>query len=114
MRYLLALVAVVGVGNLGACSDDGGPKDAPDTVLDGTPKALSNEAKVSFTFHATSNANGFVCSIDGQAPSPCVSGFEATVADGMHTFEVSAALNMLVDETPATFTWKTDTTPPDT
>ena len=113
MRHLFALVAVV-VGGLAGCSDDGGPKDAPDTVLDSSPSALTNQTKVSFTFHATSNANGFVCSIDGGTPAPCLSGIEVTVGDGMHTFEVSAALNNLIDETPAMATWKVDATPPDT
>ena len=87
---------------------------APDTVLDSVPSALSREKHVSITFHATSNANGFVCSLDGGTPSPCISAFEADVTDGEHTFSVAAAMGKNVDDTPATHTWRVDATTPDT
>src|SRR4051812_35115201 len=113
MRHLLALF-LVSVGVSSGCGDDGGPKDAPDTVLDAVPAALTRETHVSITFHALSLANGFVCQLDGGAPSPCVPPFEAEVHDGTHTFEVSAEIGSVIDETPAMHTWKVDATPPDT
>ncbi|MBA3462238.1 MAG: hypothetical protein H0T46_19915 [Deltaproteobacteria bacterium] len=102
------------MGTSVGCGDDGGGGIAPDTVLDSVPSALSREKRVSITFHATSNANGFVCSLDGATPSPCISAFEADVTDGEHTFEVSAAMGKNVDETPAMHTWRVDATAPDT
>ena len=105
--WLLSVVAVIG------CSDDGRNKTAPDTALVETPATLSNQQHVRILFEARGNANGFFCTLDGQTSS-CISPFEADVADGEHTFEVAAALNQNIDETPATHAWRTDTAPPDT
>ncbi len=115
MRHALGwfLVVVVG-GALVACGDDGGNRTPPETELDTVPAAISRETHVAITFHAAGNANGFVCRLDGATPSQCIPPFEADVTDGMHTFEVAAALNNVVDETPASYTWRVDATVPET
>jgi hypothetical protein len=95
------------------CSDDDRNKTTPDTALVETPAALSNEGHVRILFEARGNANGFVCTLDGQT-APCVSPFEADVADGEHAFSVAAALNGNVDESPAMHAWRVDTVAPDT
>ncbi|MCW5802277.1 MAG: Ig-like domain repeat protein [Deltaproteobacteria bacterium] len=110
MRWSLRLVVAVGFG-LTSCSDDGG--QAPDTALDAVPPALSNQKRVEITFHPLGNANSFFCTIDGTT-SQCISPFIMELADGAHTFEVAAALNAKVDDTPATHTWLIDTVAPTT
>ncbi|MBA3395623.1 MAG: hypothetical protein H0T89_23470 [Deltaproteobacteria bacterium] len=110
-RFLV--VSVLGVAVFG-CSDDGGNKLAPDTALVETPPALSNAGRVRILFEARGNANTFFCQLDANPPSPCVSPFEADVADGDHTFAVAAALNQNVDETPAMHAWHIDTAVPET
>src|SRR5687768_5604959 len=95
-RFLVLCVVVAG------CSDDNRNKTTPDTALVETPAAVSKETRVRILFEALGNANTFFCKLDDGAPSPCISPFEADVSDGEHTFEVAAALNANVDETPAT------------
>jgi hypothetical protein len=92
----------------------------PETVIDSTIAATNNLASVPVTFHATDNAVPlevtFVCTLDGAPVTPCESPVAlAITADGPHTFTVAAtdkAGNK--DATPATATWTTDRTPPDT
>ena len=108
-RYFVVTWLVVALG----CSDDGGNKTAPDTALVEVPDAISNQGRVRILFEARGNANAFLCTLDGHT-STCISPFEADVADGEHTFEVAAALNANVDETPAVHVWRVDTVAPDT
>ncbi|HEY5938103.1 MAG TPA: hypothetical protein VIU61_25810, partial [Kofleriaceae bacterium] len=98
---------------ISACSEDNDDGLAPDTAIGDVP-ALSNAPRVSITFTALGNANGFLCQFDGSAPFECISPFEADVTDGPHTFAVAAKLNAAVDETPATAAFTTDITPPNT
>ena len=114
MRHPLAWFGLISILAMAACSDGGGNHVAPETALDDVPAALSNQTHVRITFHAEGTANTFLCTLDGQTPSTCLSPFEADVAEGMHTFEVSAGLGTSFDETPATLTWRIDATPPDT
>ncbi|MGH9886931.1 MAG: choice-of-anchor D domain-containing protein, partial [bacterium] len=96
------------------CGDVAHDREPPDTFLDDKPAALTNEAHLRITFHPGGIANRFTCQLDGGAPTTCLSPFEADVADGDHTFAVAAALNAVVDDTPATTTWTVDTVAPDT
>ncbi|MGN6107843.1 MAG: hypothetical protein ACTHU0_22235, partial [Kofleriaceae bacterium] len=115
MKSAMGWSALMGIALLiGACSDDGGARIAPDTAIDQGPAALSNQRRIQITFRNLGTANRFECRLDGGAPSACISPFEAEVDDGEHTFAVAAALNEALDETPATHTWRTDTAPPDT
>src|SRR4051794_33810475 len=112
MRHPLAWFAVLSV--ISACSDDGGKKTPPETQLDDTPAALSNATHVRITFHAEGNANTFQCALDSGLPSTCISPFEQDTTEGMHTFSVAAGIGNTFDDSPATYSWRIDATPPDT
>jgi hypothetical protein len=111
-RPLAWSVLVLGVSVVGC--DDGENRSPPDTALDAVPSLISKDTHVSITFHALGNSNGFLCRLDDNVPGQCIPPFEGDVAEGMHTFEVSASIGSAVDETPATYTWRVDATPPDT
>ncbi|MCE9574445.1 MAG: LamG domain-containing protein, partial [Deltaproteobacteria bacterium] len=90
---------------------------APDTTIGAKPSNPSNVATASFTY--TSNEAGvtFECQLDSAGFGACPTGNPnySGLAEGNHTFDVRArdAANN-VDATPATYTWKVDTLPPDT
>ena len=94
MRSFVAVALLL----ISACSEDNDDGLAPDTAVGDVP-ALSNAPRVSITFTALGNANGFLCQFDGSAQFECISPFEADVTDGPHTFAVAAKLNAAVDET---------------
>ncbi|HMG24069.1 MAG TPA: Ig-like domain-containing protein, partial [Kofleriaceae bacterium] len=97
-----------------ACSDGAAHHVPPDTALDDRPAAITNQRHVRITFHPAGIANRFVCQLDGGGQGACVPPFEADVGDGAHQFQVSAALNAAIDDTPASVIWRVDTVPPDT
>ncbi len=83
-----------------------------------TPAALTTSSEALFAFSGDGGGGtpiaSFRCAVDGAAPAPCTSPFDQSgFADGSHTFAVAAvdaAGN--ADQTPATFMWTVDTTPP--
>ena len=93
---------------------------APDTTITANPPAASNSTNASFSFTGSdgsgSGVDSFECSLDGAPFGKCASPLNYTgLAEGSHTFAVRAVdLAGLVDPTPATYTWKVDTTAPDT
>ncbi|MEO8703202.1 MAG: Ig-like domain-containing protein, partial [Kofleriaceae bacterium] len=108
MRRLACLLVLVV-----ACGEDDN-KVAPDTALDSTPDALTNDAHAVFFFRSIGTSNEFVCVVDNGTPALCIPPAAIDLADGMHTFSVAAAFNTNVDESPATFSWRIDTAPPET
>jgi len=90
------------------------PSVAPDTVIDSQPDALTNISEATFFFSATGAITEFRCAFDGGVEFHCESPVIMTLPDGEHTFAVAAVLNNAVDATPATYTWRIDTNPPDT
>lgn len=87
-------------------------KTAPETTLSETPPALTNQKTARFAFTAD-RPSTFACKVDANAPQPCTSPLSTDVAEGEHTFSVSAISNAgTPDPTPATFSWKVDLTPP--
>ena len=98
---------------LAACGevDD---RATPDTQIDDQPPALTNVGRAQFSFRAIGVANSFTCRVDDGQPAPCVPPLAIDLADGAHTFEVAAAFDAKVDETPATYTWTIDTIAPET
>jgi hypothetical protein len=87
----------------------------PDTTIVTHPAALAASATATFEFTSSEDGSTFECAVDGAAFAACASGDSFTVADGAHDFAVrakDAAGNL--DDTPATFAWTVDTTPPDT
>ncbi|MCE9575231.1 MAG: cell envelope biogenesis protein OmpA, partial [Deltaproteobacteria bacterium] len=93
---------------------------APETVIDTPPASPNNLATVHISFSATDDAIPldvtFACTLDGTPVTPCASPIDLAIsADGDHTFTVAATDHAgNTDATPATATWTTDLTPPDT
>src|SRR5687767_2362777 len=104
---------VILVGVVAAACGDEDNRQPPDTAIDTQPAVLTNQARATFVFRAIGVSNSFICSIDG-AESNCVPPAIFDLADGEHTFSVAAAFNQIVDETPATYTWRIDTAAPTT
>ena len=106
------LVVALGV-SVAACSD-GENRTPPDTTLVDVPALISKETHLSITFIAVGNANGFLCTLDDHPPAQCISPFEGELSEGPHTIAVAAAIGTTADETPATYAWRVDATPPET
>ena len=91
---------------------------APQTQIDSSPPALTNNAAASFAFRGDdpggSGVASFECRRDAEDWSSCTSPRNySALAEGPHTFEVraiDAAGN--ADQTPAASSWSVDTTPP--
>jgi calcineurin-like phosphoesterase family protein len=84
-----------------------------DTVIDSGPANPSNSSTATFSFHSTISPATFACAIDGGTPAPCASPVTYNgLADGSHSFSVSAAAASGTDPTPAVRTWSSDATAP--
>jgi hypothetical protein len=87
----------------------------PETTLTAAPTGTQATATATVSFSA-SEAATFECALDTAAFAACASPATFSgLADGSHTVQIRAidtAGN--VDDTPATATWKVDTTAPDT
>ena len=87
--------------------------DALDTFIQSGPSGATSSTTASFSFTGTTNAKGFVCTLDGSAPQSCTSPATYTgLADGDHTFTVAAVNGPQTDATPASRTWTVDSTAP--
>jgi hypothetical protein len=88
---------------------------APNTVIDEKPPTASNSTSAVFTYEAPT-ATGYECKLDSATFASCPeTGIEYTgLAEGSHTFQVRGFNASGPDPTPATYTWKVDTTPPTT
>ncbi|MGN6816230.1 MAG: hypothetical protein ACTHK3_09115 [Solirubrobacterales bacterium] len=88
---------------------------APNTAIDEKPPLASNSTSAEFTYEAPT-ATGYECKLDSAAFSSCPeTGMEYTaLAEGSHTFRVRGFNASGPDPTPASYTWKVDTTPPTT
>jgi large repetitive protein len=86
---------------------------APDTSITGSPSDPSNDASPAFAFTGSEPGSTFECKLDSGSFTSCVSPMSVTVSAGTHSFSVKAtdpAGN--VDTTPASYTWRVDTTAP--
>ena len=85
----------------------------PDTTITAGPSGLVASSSASFSFSSSIGGSTFTCSLDGAAATACTSPQDYTgLADGDHTFAVTATANSVSDPTPATAAWTVDTTPP--
>lgn len=92
----------------------------PDTAITTGPADPSASPDASFVFTGTDDLTlvenlRFECSLDGGDFGPCTSPHSYNaLADGSHTFAVRAIDEAgHVDETPASYNWNINTTPPD-
>jgi hypothetical protein len=88
----------------------------PQTTLVSTPADPTNDRGASFAFTSNEPGSTFRCSLDTAAFDVCSSPKAYTaVPEGVHTFRVQAVDSVgNTDASPATVTWRIDTTPPDT
>jgi hypothetical protein len=93
---------------------DAAPGERPNTTLTDKPAALGNAAAVRFTFTSTVAGSSFVCSLDAEPFAACTSPYTVTLEEGQHTFAVAAVAGTQQDDTPETWTFAIDLTPPDT
>src|SRR5262249_16737948 len=95
--------------------DAGQTTNPPETTIIMKPPVATQSSTATFPFQSDVTTATFECSLDGGEFTSCESGqtYEA-LAEGDHTFAVRAIANGLTDPTPATYSWKVDTTPPDT
>jgi hypothetical protein len=86
---------------------------APVTYIDSAPPAFTSATTAQFTFHASNPSATFTCSVDSATAHPCTSPMSVTgLADGPHTFTVTASANGQSDPTPPQAKWTVDTTKP--
>jgi myo-inositol-hexaphosphate 3-phosphohydrolase len=88
---------------------------APDTTITSNPDNPTNSTSASFGFSSTATNPTFACALDSTVFTTCTSPTSFTgLAEGTHTFQVRASDANGTDSTPASYTWKVDTTPPQT
>ena len=84
-----------------------------DTYIDSGPPVGTTSTSATFTFHASGSPATFKCQLDLNAQTSCLSPISySNVAQGRHTFKVTATYNKSVDPTPAQMSWTVDTTSP--
>jgi HYR domain-containing protein len=87
---------------------------APDTSISDGPPAVTRSRSATFTFSSEAGAT-FECQLDGGAFAACTSPMTYNnLGDGNHTFSVQARdVAGNTDATPASRTWKVDSSGPD-
>ena len=88
---------------------------APDTLVNSSPRAFTNEAASAFRFSSNEEGSSFECFVDDGNFQACSSPKEYTgLPDGEHVFETrSADIAGNVDPSPAMRTWTVDTEGPE-
>jgi hypothetical protein len=86
----------------------------PAPHIDSAPPALTNNKVSSIAFSDSQNGVSFLCQLDGQGSTSCVSPITFVgLPDGAHTFSVVASdATSGRSSAPAAYTWTVDTTPP--
>jgi hypothetical protein len=83
-----------------------------DTTIDSAPAGVSEAREGAVSFSSPSADAGYECRIDGGAWDPCESPHAFTgLSDGAHTAEVRAEVAGRFDPTPASASWRVDSTP---
>ncbi|HEY7033649.1 MAG TPA: DNRLRE domain-containing protein, partial [Thermomicrobiales bacterium] len=87
---------------------------AIETTIDSAPPSLVDTASATFAFSANLAGAAFECALDDGTFAACTSPQAFTgLADGPHAFQVRAITGTdTTDQTPASYTWRIDTTPP--
>lgn len=88
---------------------------APNTVIDEKPASVTNSTSARFTYEAPT-ATSYECKLDSALFGSCPeTGIEYSgLAEGTHSFQVRGVNASGPDPTPASYSWRVDTTPPTT
>jgi hypothetical protein len=87
----------------------------PTTTIDSKPVNPTSFTSASFTYHSTPSGASFECELDGGSFEPCASSgveYAGPLAEGIHTFQVRGKDVSENVGTPASYSWRVDTTPP--
>jgi hypothetical protein len=87
----------------------------PATTIDSGPANPTKATGAAFTYHSTPAGASFECKLDAGAFEPCsASGKEyaGPLVEGSHTFQVRGKDVSENVGTPASYSWRIDTTPP--
>ncbi|MDX6507574.1 MAG: large repetitive protein [Gaiellaceae bacterium] len=83
-------------------------------AIQDAPANPSGSHNAAFSFSDSDPVAGYSCSLDGSNPTDCGSGSASYsgLADGQHSFSVTASDSAGNTSAPQTFSWTVDTTPP--
>jgi hypothetical protein len=89
---------------------------APDTTIESSPDAVTNDSTPTFVLAATEIGSTFSCQVDAGQAAACTSPWTTSpLADGQHRVAVSATDPAGNDDaSPATRSFRVDTQAPDT
>jgi hypothetical protein len=87
----------------------------PNTAFTQTPPAITNQTTAVFGIAADNPFTTLECRLDGASFSSCASPSTLTgLSEGYHTYRARAVdRELILDLTPASFTWLVDVTPPE-
>lgn len=110
----ISVTAISGSAAVMTATLSGNETAPPDTLISGSPLALTNLSTAYFTFSSTKADSSFACKLDGGAFAACTSPTSYVgLTAGSHTFQVQATdLDGNPDPTPASYSWIVDVTPP--
>lgn len=112
----VSVTAISASGTVVTATFNGLDNGPPDTIINGSPQALTSATNADFTFASTRANSTFACKLDAAAFTACTSPRSYSgLTPASHTFEVRAIdQSGNTDPTPASFTWTVDTVAPDT
>ncbi|GAC1326844.1 MAG: hypothetical protein NVSMB13_12580 [Mycobacteriales bacterium] len=85
----------------------------PAPTLTGNPGNPSSQSSATFSFTDTGAVASYQCKLDGGAYATCTSPTTYTgLADGSHTFSVTATNSLGTVSAPTTYTWTINSQPP--
>ncbi len=106
---------VTGTNSAGSLAAHSAAFVLPGTTIVSGPPALTATAAATIDIDSDRGDATFECSLDGAAFTACADPVAlAGLADGAHTLKVRASYGGLNDASPATVSWRVDTTAPDT
>ena len=87
----------------------------PNTSFTQTPPAITNQTTATFGITGDNPFTTLECRLDGASFSSCTSPSTLTgLSEGFHTYRARAVdRELILDLSPATFTWLVDVTPPE-
>jgi hypothetical protein len=112
LAVLLGVLLAAVTGNLGALAGPKSPVSNTPTINSG-PSASVSSTSATFTFSTNQSGATFRCRLDSGAATTCSPGVTyAGLAQGSHTFRVTATVPGATESSAATRTWIVDTVAP--